>query len=323
MPGLRAAFAGTYQRWLDRRLPAVRSCRLDNRRLFIFPSAAGGLYGALLAVLWLTATNFENNLVFALTFLLAGLFVVAILHTWGNLHGIEIAPLRAGNGFAGQEVEFALQLRNAGRRPRTGICLSWSGGPVRVLHLGAGEVCDLWLPVPAPQRGWLDPGRLTIASVHPLGLLRVWSLVRLETRALVYPRPVSAGTKAWAQPVAAEAGQGAVPGREEFAALENYRPGEPRSRIAWKHHARGLGLHTKHFTDPVDRRRWLDWDDFPGLDIESRLSRLCGAALAADAESGVYGLRLPGQAIAPDAGRAHRDRVLRALALYGLPDGQG
>lgn len=323
MPGLRVRFARTYQRWLDRRLPPVRSCRLDNRRLFIFPSAAGGLYGALLAVLWLTATNFENNLVFALTFLLAGLFVVAIFHTWGNLHGIEITPLRAGSGFAGQDVEFVLQLRNTGRRPREGIRLSWPGGAVRELHLGAGEACDLRLPAPAPRRGWLDPGRLTIASVHPVGLLRVWSLVRLETRALVYPRPDTAGATAWAQPVAAEAGQGAVPGREEFAALETYRPGEPRSRIAWKHHARGLGLHSKQFTDPVERRRWLDWDDFPGLDTEARLSRLCGAALAADAESGAYGLRLPGQVIAPDAGRAHRDQVLRALALYGLPDGQG
>src|SRR5690606_36386172 len=81
MTGLRASLQSNYQRWLDRRLPEVASCRLRNRRLFIFPSAAGGLFAALLAVLWLTATNFENNLIFGLSFLLAGLFVVTIFHT--------------------------------------------------------------------------------------------------------------------------------------------------------------------------------------------------------------------------------------------------
>ncbi|MGD9983526.1 MAG: DUF58 domain-containing protein [Porticoccaceae bacterium] len=320
MPGLRAAFDRRYQQWLDRRLPSVPACRLENRRLFIFPSGAGALYGALLVVLWLTATNFENNLVFGLTFLLAGLFVIAIFHTYGNLHGLELVPLRAGHGFAGQDVDFVLEIRNDGRRPREGIRLSYAGGETCEVHLGAGEHRRVRLSVPATRRGWLDPGRLTIASVYPLGLLRVWSHVRLETRALVYPHPVAGGPTRHVLPVASEAGGASVPGREEFAALESYKQGEPKTRIAWKHHARGLGLHTKQFTDPVDQRRWLDWDDFPGLDTEARLSRLCGAALAADIGPGTYGLRLPGQVIAPGSGRPHREQVLRALALFGLPD---
>lgn len=320
MPGLRAAFDRRYQQWLDRRLPSVPACRLENRRLFIFPSGAGALYGALLVVLWLTATNFENNLVFGLTFLLAGLFVIAIFHTYGNLHGLELVPLRAGHGFAGQDVDFVLEIRNDGRRPRESIRLSYAGGEACEVHLGAGEHRRVRLSVPATRRGWLDPGRLTIASVYPLGLLRVWSHVRLETRALVYPHPVAGGPTRQVLPVASEAGGASVPGREEFAALESYKQGEPKTRIAWKHHARGLGLHTKQFTDPVDQRRWLDWDDFPGLDTEARLSRLCGAALAADIGPGTYGLRLPGQVIAPGSGRPHREQVLRALALFGLPD---
>src|SRR5690606_16862015 len=107
-----------YRAWLDRRLPEVVSCRLENRRLFIFPTAAGGLFGALLAILWLTATNFENNLIFGLTFLLAGLFVVTIFHTYGNLHGIEVGPLRTGTGFAGETLDLMVELRNPGRRLR-------------------------------------------------------------------------------------------------------------------------------------------------------------------------------------------------------------
>ncbi|RLA39300.1 MAG: DUF58 domain-containing protein, partial [Gammaproteobacteria bacterium] len=32
-----------------------------------------------------------------------------------------------------------------------------------------------------------------------------------------------------------------------------------------------------------------------------------------------YGLRLPDIELAPSSGRAHRDAVLRELALFGLP----
>lgn len=313
-----------YRAWLDRRLPEVVSCRLENRRLFIFPTAAGGLFGALLAVLWLTATNFENNLIFGLTFLLAGLFVVTIFHTYGNLHGIVVGPLRTGSGFAGETLDLMVELHNPGRRPRERICLGFPTGDLRTIDLPAGAVRILRLPIAAERRGWLDPGRLKVESTHPLGLLRVWSQLRLPGRALIYPQPLPAPSVTARQPSATSEGAAShQPGREDFAALAPYREGESRARIAWKQYARELGLHTKQFTDPVDQRIWLDWDDFPGVATETRLSLLCGAALAADAADLHYGLRLPDQVIAPAHGRAHRDLVLRALALFGLPDDPG
>lgn len=318
MTGLRASLQSNYHRWLDRRLPEVVSCRLRNRRLFIFPSAAGGLFAALLAVLWLTATNFENNLIFGLTFLLASLFVVTIFHTYANLHGIEVGPVRGGSGFAGESVDFAVALRNPGRRSRQRIRLCYPGGAGLLVDLQAGAATTVRLAVAGQRRGWLNPGRLRVESCYPLGILRVWSQIRLPARGLVYPRPIPGPP-----PVAGLASTGRsdaqARGREDFAALSSYRPGESRAHIAWKQYARELGLHTKTFTDPVDRRLWLDWRDLPAMDVETRLSRLCGAALAADSAGLSYGLRLPGQEIPPDRGRSHRDRVLAALALYGLP----
>ena len=38
--------------------------------------------------------------------------------------------------------------------------------------------------------------------------------------------------------------------------------------------------------------------------------------LAADEEGACYGLRLPGDEIAPDSGEAHRHRCLETLALF-------
>ncbi|MFX5245072.1 hypothetical protein ABTD35_19855, partial [Acinetobacter baumannii] len=55
------------------------------------------------------------------------------------------------------------------------------------------------------------------------------------------------------------------------------------------------------------------------LSLEARLARLTGWALDADAAGLRYGLALPDARIAPGNGPGHRERVLRALALHGLP----
>ena len=59
-------------------------------------------------------------------------------------------------------------------------------------------------------------------------------------------------------------------------------------------------------------------EQFHGMDVEARLSRLTRWVLAADKEGLRYGLRLPGSEIAPGHGDAHRCACLRELALHGL-----
>ena len=91
-------------------------------------------------------------------------------------------------------------------------------------------------------------------------------------------------------------------------------------QVFWKGLARGQSLQVKQYAAYADRSVWLDWEMFPGVATEQRLSHLCHWALAFDAEGDEYGLRLPGVNIPPDCGERHREQVLRALALYGLED---
>src|SRR5690606_961971 len=150
----------------------------------------------------------------------AGLFVVTIFHTYGNLHGIEVGPLRTGSGFAGETLDLMVELRNPGRRLRDRISLGFPPGDQRTVDLPAGTVHTLRLPVAAERRGWLDPGRLKVESTHPLGLLRVWSQLRLSGRALIYPQPLPAPIVTARQPSATSEGVAShQPGREDFAAL--------------------------------------------------------------------------------------------------------
>ena len=74
-----------HQRWLKRRIPAAQQISLDHRRIFILPSRAGLGFLLLLAILLVGAINYQNSLVYGLTFLLLSLFWVVLHHSYRNL----------------------------------------------------------------------------------------------------------------------------------------------------------------------------------------------------------------------------------------------
>ena len=86
--------------------------------------------------------------------------------------------------------------------------------------------------------------------------------------------------------------------------------------VAWKSYARTGEMLTKQFAAFADTRVWIDWDLFPGMDREARLSRLCHWVLQVDAGNDEYGLRLPGVEVTPNRGLQHREEVLKTLALF-------
>ena len=321
---LRQALKQRYQQWIFRRLPPVKKIRLDNRKLFIFPTRAGFVFFTLLLLLWLIATNFENNLVFAFTFLLTSLFIVAIFHTFLNLSGLKIEGGKAAPGFAGKTAEFEYLLSQGGKRRRYNIEISYPGVEPAFVSLMGREIKAVYLSISVKKRGWLQAQRITVKSVYPLGLLKVWTYLQFDTKALVYPKAIDAPL-----PSQLAAGQGdKTPpqnyiahnsGSEDFVGLEKYRLGESLRHIAWKQYAREQGLQTKHYADAIDDELWLDWEALPGMDTEARLSRLCAWALRFSESPQPYGLRLPDLELAPSTGHSHRDAVLRELALFELP----
>ncbi len=315
LAGWREKLTERYQQWVNWRLPAASKIRLNSNRLFIFPTRSGFSFIAVLILLWLTATNYENNLVFGAAFLLSAMFVVAIFHTFLNLSGLSVEAGRTYPCYCGGRAEFGLALHQTGRRYRDNIKLHYRGSEELTTSLPGIELAEVTLAVAARTRGWLEPGRVTVESVYPLGLLRVWTHLELNMRALVYPQPMDAKSRT-ATPVAGQGVNEMPGGREDFRGLEKYRPGESLSHIAWKHYAREQGLQTKHYSDPVDEQVWLDWDAFPGMDTEARLSRLCGWLLDLSKGSAVYGLRLPGIEVMPGRGEVHRDNILKELALF-------
>lgn len=323
--GIKAFFQKRFQRWLERRLPPIREITLDQRKLFIFPSKQGGGFLLLLFLLWLIATNYESNLLFVVCYLLTSFFIVAIYHTHQNLSGIQVKVLPIHPVFVGDNCEIPLRLFivTGPNKDRPAIDLSWRDesnlSSDSLVTVKGEEAKEVHLYLPADQRGWLKTPRITIQTHYPFGWFRCWTHLALQIDALVYPKPIPSGNLPFFKGQGSDSRMALVAGGDDdFVGHRNYEQGMPLQRVDWKIWARGGEMFVKEYGSGVDERLWLDWEYFPGMDTEQRLSRLCDWVLQADRKNLSYGLRLPDFEIVPARGDQQRRKALRALALFDI-----
>jgi uncharacterized protein (DUF58 family) len=315
LPRFEKTVRGMFNPRRDERLPVV----LSRRRIFLLPTGAGVLYGLVLCAMLIGAINYNLSLGHALVFLLAGLGMVGMVHTFRNLLGLSIHPGRAASVFAGETAHFTLHVENPRRHARCALELAIGKNPQVVLNVPPGERVAVAVPCAAVRRGRLDPGHVTLASRYPLGLFRAWSHPYPPLSCLVYPKPLAAPLPLVSSGRASD-GQRGYSGQEDFSGLRERQPNDSLRHIAWKavaHDFEHRPLLVKQFDGGVAEELWLDWEaTLPARDVETRLSLLTGWVLAAEREHCRYGLRLPSRAIAPDCGPSHRDACLEALALH-------
>lgn len=313
-------------------LPAPGANTLDRHRVYIIPTRHGCMLAAMLVVILLGAINYDNALGYLLCFLLAGIVLTAMLHTYRNLAGLRLAGVRAAPVFAGDRAQFELLLEDPGARPRYALTFARSvpepkrfwrrrahEAEVHQLALEGGQntVC---ITLPAPRRGRLSLGRVRISSQFPLGLLRAWAYFVTDAACLVYPAPRGALPLPYHTAGGVNTAYGAAPGSDDFGGLRGYTRGDAIRTIHWPSVAKDQETLVKRFHGGGVAEVWLRWPEAgPGNDTEARLSQLSQWVLAAEHAGARYGLELPGEHIPLGGGPAHRGRVLAALALYRAP----
>jgi uncharacterized protein (DUF58 family) len=293
---------------------------LTQRRVYVLPTKAGLLYAVSLIVMLIGAINYNLSLGYALVFLLAGLGVATILHTFRNLAGLSLSVGAATPVFAGETARFPLHLANPDVRERHLLRLSLPGQPASTADVPPAGSARALLPCPAVRRGWLAMPRVTIETVWPFGLVRTWGYAAPELRCLVYPRPAATVPPA---PTFSGIEGGRLPGDsgdEDFAGLRRQQPSDPPHHVAWKTAARQgaeAPLQTKQFAGTAAQALWFDWTTLPpGMGTEVRLAVLARWVLDAEAAGLSWGLRLPGAQIAQAHGPDHVHACLKALALH-------
>ncbi|HSG03797.1 MAG TPA: DUF58 domain-containing protein [Marinobacterium sp.] len=313
---LRQRFRHRRDRWIARRHPPVHSEVIDKRRIYILPTAACAGFVLLLLVLMLLAINYENNLVYGLTFLLVGVLLVSMVHTHNNLRGIRLSARGSDSVFAGEKSRYRLHLK-APEHAVVGVSMQYEGGDEFVLTLDPEAERTVELSAASGERGLHRPGILRLVSRYPMGLFVAWSYVNLDQHSWIYPRPEVGGTLP-ASAMQSDTGALLGEGTEEFSGLNEYQPGMPLGRVAWATLARGLPLQVKEFSDIQGEARWLRWSFWPELGGEARLSRLCHWVLKLERENKAFGLELPARRLEIGAGRLHAEAALLALAQQGV-----
>lgn len=314
--GLAAALKQKLFRWQsDGTVPL----RLGQRRIFILPTRGGLLFAGALLVMLLGAINYTLALGHALVFLLVGLGLTGMIHTFRNLHGLVITPGRCAPVFAGESAHFQLALGNDRPTPRLALELEAAPGQPVFAAVDARNSAQTGVPVPARRRGWLELPRVRLSTTYPLGFFVAWSYLQPAMRCLVYPQPLATPLPAPA-PMPAGGERSGDGGCEDFAGFRERQPADSPRHVAWKASARDAGerpLLVKQFAGGAQVDLQLDWAlTDPGLPPETRLSVLTGWVLAAEAAGCSYALRLPGSDLPSGCGEAHRRRCLETLALF-------
>jgi len=291
---------------------------LGTRQIYILPTRHGLLFTLVLVGLALAAINYSNALAYLLTFLLASMAIVSLLHTQRNLLKLRISVAGGEPVFAGGPALFRICLHNDSAA-RYALRVESAHGVLAPFDIPAHDTRCVALSVPSVKRGWLNCPPLTLASVYPLGITRAWSRRLIPpARCLVYPKPADDAHWQTAAGIEGESRPGVMQDGEDFTGLRAYQSGDALARISWKTLARGQGLHTKEFRAPLAESVWLDWDAFAPHAAEARLGLMCRAVLDAEDSGLAYGLRLPGVVLETDSGAAHRHRCLEALALHEI-----
>jgi uncharacterized protein (DUF58 family) len=314
--------------WILRHRPRD-TLTLTQHNVYILPTRAGLMFALTLFLLLVASINYQLNLGYALTFLLASSGVVSMQITHNTLRGLMLHLRVPSAVFAGAPavLDITLSAPNT-RRQRYGIGLRMAGAPRRSLvwcDLGPGAQSSVQVRFIAPDRGWQTIPGLRIETRFPLGLFRAWAVWRPQSQVLVYPRPEAVPPSLPAmRPFAGQSTRQHHDARgAEADGVRSYRRGDPLKQIAWKKSAHQLetggDLVSRSMAAMVQQELWLEWQLCGALAPEDRLSRLTAWVLQAHQRDTAHGLRLPGVELVPAYGEAQRKKCLQALALWGAP----
>ncbi len=329
-----ASIRSRLQNWFESRLPLTDSVTLTQRTVYILPTRPGLMLGMTLLVLLIASINYQLNLGYLLTFLLAGTALVGMHVCHGTLRGLAMNLIAPHAHYAGASTAFDIKLTNSRRTVRYGIGL-------RVVATQAADEKKsapphwVWTDVPAQgssqvqvaftpaRRGLHRLPTLTAETRFPLGTFRVWTVWRPAAQVMVYPAPeVTPPALPPGEPRAQGAGTAArAQSSGEFDGVRGYRRGDPMKNVLWKKAAKAGeqsgesgGLVVRDTQQAQRHELWLDIRQTGPMELEHKLSRLCAWVLQADRLGLDFGLRLNALEIKPASGEAHKRRCLEALA---------
>ncbi|MEX8518043.1 MAG: DUF58 domain-containing protein, partial [Leptothrix sp. (in: b-proteobacteria)] len=195
-----------WRAWWDSRHPRSDTLTLTQRNVYILPTRAGWLCALLLLVLLIGSINYQLNLGYLLTFVLASAAVASMQSSHATLRGLQLSLAAPLPVHAGEVARLDVRLSDPSPRPRRR-----HGIGLRVdLPEASGSTGWTWLDLPdtsnppsnpaafsasvqlllqPTRRGWHVLPTIRLETRFPFGLFRAWSVWRPAARLLAWPAP--------------------------------------------------------------------------------------------------------------------------------------
>jgi uncharacterized protein (DUF58 family) len=324
-----------FDRWLSKRVPSSFKHKLSNRNIFIMPTKFGFAYLFFVIIVFLLGTNYQNNTILLLSYLLASLFITVMMHSFYNFSQLTFSSSAKQVTFADQLASFPINIK----AKKTHYDLNFhfytqdrsakETGPQNTLieQCNKGDTQVLITSL-AMKRGVYSLGRVKAFSEYPLGLFITWAMLDFGHQLVVFPESKKlSGNHDYLSGIdddneSNQSHFNSASGIDDFAELKNYIEGESQARVAWKQLARGQGKLSKHYENQQGSLRWLKLSDMPSVPFETKLSYLCFLIIEMSKSNREFGLLLDFSGVSnklstkiePGSGHQHQQNCLTALA---------
>ena len=316
-------------RYLNKRQPAADKVRLVQKLIFILPTRYGWWFVLLITLLYLLGTNYQNNLILLLCYLLLSVFLVNIVLAYQNMSGLTLQCKQAAEGFAGEATTAVVNLSNDKKhlmlnmnfvQPDNTKNPDTKDNDAKDSDTRQNETVLLSQPATTAtlnlngtKRGKYALPRIKITSQYPFGLWRAWSYVALAQHYWVYPTPDA--DKSVLNSLSDDASQQAKTDAGET--LSPYRAGDSVRHMVWKRLARDPAnpvVRQQHFSAQAEPS-WVVVPPLSGDALERALRYACQQLLQLEQSGSSYGLKLPALTLPQAKGPQHLQRCLQELAL--------
>lgn len=306
--------------FVDKRVPKHAQHVLSHKTIYILPTAFGCCFLGFILLLFVLGTNYQNNLILFVSYLLSSLFIVAMLYSFHNLLGLEVSC--KGEYFVQSGQQLTLDVEVKSTRDIYHLTFGFEQQTRQFTHL-ADSKHSLKATLLFTERGVVNVSRFTMLSEFPLGLFKTWTYVKFPLSIIVYPQPLACQVAELSNVTADDdIGHTLEPQFEgdDFYALAPYQQGWPLSRVAWKNVAKGQAWQIKQTAQNVRYdHHVLRLADMPGRELETQLKQLCYLVLDLTYGQQPFSMVLGDTVLAESQGEVHGQQCLRLIAQYS-PD---
>lgn len=264
-----------------------------------------------------TAATYQNNLIFAMAFLVISLALIAILQTARNVRDLTALAVHLESNFAGSLTTGTISLVNPASDTKFNLFgyAEFRGGlhqertlrtPFSAIHVEKNTTNTFPVQVQLPKtRGRYQLHRICISSTAPYGLFQAWIYLQVASELIVYPE--ANGIR--------ELPMVRVAQGEDFSGHKLYAPGDSMNRIDWKVYSRRKELYVREFRDGAAQQVDLKLDE-ERSHLEPRLSQLSLWINEAYQKQFEFQLSTRKHASGYGHDKAHFHRCLTELALW-------